>query len=146
MEGLRWERTVLLSTPSMRTDFFRPMRRAVTDLNLARKRKNKFDPSPRSGRASNVVPVVSVQYDVPKTPPSPMMYRYRRHHTPCTGSQGTLQGQKNKGDEKNSKFSIYGIKTTFHSKNSVQTTSHQHRCKVVRFRLCTIVDGSATQI
>ena len=104
MEGLRWERTVLLSTPSMRTDFFRPMRRAVTDLNLARKKKNKFDGGHRSSRNNNGVPVVSVQYDVPKTPPSPMMYRYRRHHTPCTTPQTNVQGQKNKTEDKNSKY------------------------------------------
>ena len=104
MEGLRWERTVLLSTPTMRTDFFRPMRRAVTDLSFARKRRNKGDTGLRSSRSNQVVPVVSVQYDVPKTPPSPMMYRYRRHHTPCATNSGPPQTQKNKTEEKQSKL------------------------------------------
>ena len=103
MEGLHWERTVLLSTPSMRTDFFRPMRRAVTDLSFVRKRRNRYDSGVRSSRSKQAVPVVSVQYDVPKTPPTPVVYRYRRHHTPCT-SQGPPPGQKNKGEEKYSEF------------------------------------------
>ena len=88
MEGIsiRWDREVILNSPGMRKDLFRPMKRAVTDLSLSGKRKEKTDlgdkARPTQAEKGNHVPVVSVQYDVPKVPTSPMlMFRYRKSHT-----------------------------------------------------------------
>jgi hypothetical protein len=92
MEGitLRMEKTMIFPPASARADYFRPsgLKRSLTDLTVVpRKRHEKVDSERRQNSRGNHVPVVSVQYDVPKTPPSPLMYRFRRLHTPLSGSQ-----------------------------------------------------------
>lgn len=90
MEGisLHVDTAVHLTPTSVKTDYFRPscMKRSVTDLNsLPKKRSDRADLETRQSARGNHVPVVSVLYDVPKTPPSPLMYRFRRLHTPLSG-------------------------------------------------------------
>lgn len=92
MDGisLQMEKTVILPPATHRTDYFRPhgMKRSITDIApMPGKRHEKYDLEARQTLRGNQVPVVSVQYDVPKTPPSPLMYRFRRLHTPLPGTQ-----------------------------------------------------------
>ncbi|XP_045157454.2 putative uncharacterized protein DDB_G0279653 isoform X2 [Mercenaria mercenaria] len=91
MEGisLRMEKTVILPSATARTDYFRPygIKRALTDLTVLPRKRQEKDTEGRQTSRGNHVPVVSVQYDVPRTPPSPLMYRFRRLHTPLSSGQ-----------------------------------------------------------
>lgn len=88
------------------TNFFRPMfmKRSVTDLvtvpSKKRGRNVESDVSRQNARPGSQVPVVSVQYDVPKTPPSPLMYRIRRLNTP----QSNHMPSRSKSEDRISKY------------------------------------------
>lgn len=110
MEGitLHMEKTIILPPATARTDYFRPygMKRSQTDLTLsARKRHEKVDFEARQNSRGNHVPVVSVQYDVPKTPPSPLMYRIRKLHTQLSGGQNG----RSKGEDRISKYNFHTL-------------------------------------
>ena len=109
MEGVSIpvNKNVGINSGNMRsaTNFFRPMfvKRSVTDLvSLPRKGrvKNESESTRQTSRVGNHVPVVSVQYDVPKTPPSPLMYRIRRLNTP----QSNFMTARSKTEERISKY------------------------------------------
>lgn len=108
MEGitLHMEKTIILPPATARTDYFRPygMKRSQTDLTLsARKRYEKVDFDARQNSRGNHVPVVSVQYDVPKTPPSPLMYRIRKLHTQLSSGQNG----RSKSEDRISKYNFH---------------------------------------
>lgn len=88
--SLQMEKTVNLPLATHRPDYFRPhgMKRSITDIApMPGKRHENADLEARQTLRGNQVPVVSVQYNVPKTPPSPLMYRFRRIHTLLPGTQ-----------------------------------------------------------
>lgn len=94
------------SASVVRMDYFRPswIKRSNTDIGNSKKRSDKLElTDARQSSRANPMPVVSVQYDVPKTPPSPLMYRFRRLHTPLSG-----QGSRGRSEERVSKCVFFG--------------------------------------
>lgn len=109
MEGVSipMDKNLMFNSGNMRstTNFFRPMfvKRSVSDLvSVPRKKlgKSESDAARQNSRAGSQVPVVSVQYDVPRTPPSPLMYRIRRLNTP----QSNFMSSRSKTEDRISKY------------------------------------------
>jgi len=92
------DKNILTTTGNSRGNFFRPMfvKRSLSDLSSLPKKRNGGRDSVdiRTNRSGNVVPVVSVHYDVPRTPPSPLMYRIKRLSTPQTGYNRSKSEEK----------------------------------------------------
>ncbi|KAH3696219.1 hypothetical protein DPMN_083684 [Dreissena polymorpha] len=91
MEGIKYpmDKITLENQTHAKSNCFRPMfvKRSMTDLTcLSRKRHVIVERGDmRQFSRANNVPVVSVQYDVPKMPSSPLIYRIRRLNTPISG-------------------------------------------------------------
>lgn len=91
MEGITFpmDKSTLENQTHARSNCFRPMfmKRSMTDLTCLPNKRHVFVETgdTRQFPRPNNVPVVSVQYDVPKMPSSPLIYRIRRLNTPISG-------------------------------------------------------------